>query len=197
MGLLSKKPAAVEPNYRVPSLQEVDDEYGVLLERRSALQTTHARLQAEIRQCQDELGRQPAPAFKPEVAELLGEDAGSASTLRTQIREKTAQVAHHDAALQVIEDRLRQAVGAASLKVCEQVRPEYGRRVQQVCRALLALESAYAELDTLKNDLEREDVQWTRLTPMLPTFLGPLRDPDNRIARYLREAKDAGYWDVA
>jgi hypothetical protein len=198
MGLLSKKSPPVEAatsEFRIPSLKEVDAEYGALLDRRAALQTTHARLQAEIRQCQDELGRQPAPAFRPEVAELLGEEAGSASTLRTQIREKLAQVAHHEAALRVIEDRIRQAIGTASVKACERVRPEYGRRVQAICRALLALKEAYAELDSLKNGLESEDIQWTRLTPLLPTFVGSLREPDSHINRYFREAKDAGYWD--
>jgi chromosome segregation ATPase len=195
MGLLKSKPAkaaAPEP-FRVPSLVETDPEYAELIERRASLQTTHARLQAEARQLEQDLAREPVPAFRPEVAELLGEAAGNASALHQQIREKRSQIAHHEAALQVLEERIRGAENTASVKACEVVRPEYARRVQAVCRALMDVDAAHRELEDLKNAMERENIRWTRLTPLLPTFLGTLRDNQSRISRYFQEVKEAGY----
>lgn len=193
MPLLKSKSSTTPAPFRVPSLAEADPSYGALVERRSELQSSHARLQAEVRELEQRLAAEPVPAFKPEVARLLGETAGAASTLGAQIRERQSQIAHHDAALRVIEQRLLDAEGAASLKVCEQSRPEYGRRVQAICRALQELDVAYQALEDLKNDFERENIRWTRLTPLLPTWAGSSKDPDSRISRYLREAKEAGY----
>ncbi len=67
MGLLKSKPTKAAPGpFRVPSLVETDPEYAELVERRASLQTTHARLQAEARQLEQDLAREPVPAFRPD-----------------------------------------------------------------------------------------------------------------------------------
>ena len=98
------------------------------------------------------------------------------------------------AAIGVIEERIREAKGSASAAVCEVSRPEYAKRVTAICEALKALDEAHKSYDELRNQFDANDIAWTRLVPMTPRFLGASNDPDRRIARYIKEAKDAGHY---
>ncbi|OCP06132.1 hypothetical protein BBX50_23985 [Ensifer sp. LC11] len=85
-----------------------------------------------------------------------------------------------------------QSRSTASARICDTVKAEYGRRVVKVCQALEAVAEARADFDELRDQFEREDLAWSRLVPLSPTFLGDPRD--GHIPRYLKEAREAGYY---
>jgi hypothetical protein len=87
------------------------------------------------------------------------------------------------------------AKGAASKKVRDIVRPEYGRRVAAVCEALKAVEASRLAYEELKSQLESADVAWTGLGPMSLGFLGDfIAGRSWQIERVIRESKEAGYY---
>jgi hypothetical protein len=59
--------------------------------------------------------------------------------------------------------------------------------------AMLALDVAHKAYVDLVDDFVTEDISWTALVPMTPTFLGNPRDTERQIARFVRDAKAAGY----
>ncbi|WP_245525732.1 hypothetical protein [Mesorhizobium sp. M00.F.Ca.ET.216.01.1.1] len=91
----------------------------------------------------------------------------------------------------VLSARLNAAKGAASTKVREAVKPEYTRLVQAMAKAIEALKMARAEYDSLLDQFSAEDVEWTALTPMQPTFCGDRHD--GHLERWLRAAREIGY----
>ncbi|WVT73340.1 hypothetical protein QM996_17970 [Sinorhizobium chiapasense] len=191
MAVFKKSSPAAEP-FRVPSLAS-DPEYGVHHAKQAELHQRRGEVAAERREVERQITEAPAPVFRPGVAALLGEAADGTTNLRTRLTELTALERDIDAALEEVRRRLSIARSAASMRICDAVKPEYGRRVANVCRALEAVAEARAEFEELRDQFEREDIAWSRLVPFSPTFLGDPRD--GHIARYLKEAKEAGYVD--
>lgn len=97
-----------------------------------------------------------------------------------------------DAALEVLRQRLLVARSVASTAIVKAVKPEYGRRVAEIARALEAVAVARAGYDELRDQFEREDISWGALVPVSLSFLGDHRD--GQIPRFVREAKEAGYY---
>ncbi|MDX0105485.1 hypothetical protein CN135_11005 [Sinorhizobium meliloti] len=190
MAVFKKSAPAVEA-YRVPPLTS-DPEYAGHHDKQAELHKRRSEVLAERRELQRQIEEAPAPAFRPGVAELLGEASGSTTGLRTRLAELSALERDIDAALEVVRQRLVHARSSASIRICDAVKAEYGRRVANVCRALEALAEVRSEFDDLRDQLEREDIAWSRLVPFSPVFLGDPRD--GHIPRYLKEAKEAGYY---
>jgi hypothetical protein len=111
--------------------------------------------------------------------------------LRKQAGDIRNQLADVEAALEIVRRRLADAKGPASVAVCQTVKPEYGRRVAAVAKALEALAVARADYDDLRNQFEAEDVAWGSLIPISLGFLGDPRD--GQIPRFMREVREAGY----
>lgn len=177
--------------YRVPSLAEASTEYAELLAKRAKLLAQQTEVKRERHELLRQIEEAPAPAYRPGVAALLGEGAETTFAARTRVTELATLDADIAQAIEVIRQRLQAARTAASKEVCIIVRPEYGRRVAAICEALKVVREARAAYDDLRHQFEDEDIAWTSLTPLVPTFLGDARD--GHIERYLKEAKEAGY----
>ncbi len=178
--------------FRVPSLADASPEYGALVDKRSDLLARQSAAVAERRDVERQITDAPEPAYRPGVAELLGESSDSTSSLRARLKDLQALERDIAAALEVVRQRLQVARGTASKEVCRLVRPEYGRRVAAICDALLAVAAARADYDELRDEFERHDVAWGSLIPMSLNFMGDARD--GHIQRYLKDAKEAGYY---
>ncbi|KQV83658.1 hypothetical protein [Rhizobium sp. Root1220] len=176
--------------FEVPPLT-IDPVYKDLVDRRSLLLEKQADLAREHRELAQSINDAPAPAFRPGVAELLGEGADSTSSWRARLREVIASETDVDTALEIVRQRLLAARGKASASVCSIVRPEYARRVADLASALKAAAAARSAYDDLVTELNIEDISWTSLTPLQPNFLGDPRD--GHVHRWLREATEAGY----
>jgi hypothetical protein len=187
-----KKTTTAE-QFRIPSLAEASPEYTALLHKQAGLLARQAELNRERREIQKQIeaAGNSGPRVSARIAELLGDDADSSPMLRKQAADIRNQLADVEAALEIIFRRLADAKGPASAAVCAIVRPEYGRRVAAVAKALEALASARADYDDLRNQFEVEDVAWTSLIPMSLGFLGDPRD--GHIPRFMQDAREAGY----
>jgi seryl-tRNA synthetase len=192
MKLASLKKIAAE-QYRIPSLAEASPEYAALLQKQADLLARQAELTTERRKLQKQIdaAADKGPRVSARIAELLGDDADSSPLLRKQAADIRDQLADVEAALEIVRRRLTDAKGPASRAVCQIVKPEYGKRVAAVAKALETLAEARADYDDLRNQFEIEDVAWTSLIPMSLGFLGEPRD--GHIPRFMRDAKEAGY----
>jgi hypothetical protein len=190
MAILKKKPA---DDFRVPSLAECSPEYSALLQRQADLYALQSKLNDDRRDIQKQIDAvgDTGPRVSARIAELLGDEADSAPMLRKQAGDIRNQLADVEAALEIVRRRLADAKGPAIVAVCQTVKPEYGRRVAAVARALEALAVARADYDDLRNQFEAEDVAWGSLIPISLGFLGDPRD--GQIPRFMREVREAGY----
>jgi hypothetical protein len=187
-----KKSAAAEP-FRVPSLAEASPEYTGMLQKQVELQARQSTLRDQRRELEKQFDAIPQSTVRvsSRVAELLGDEPDSAPMLRKQIAEIRGAEKDVEDALEIVRRRLAEARGPASVAVCAAVRPEYARRVKAMVAAATALHAARKDYDALVDDLVANDVAWTSLVPMQPTFCGDRHD--GHLARYLRDAKEAGY----
>ena len=191
MAPLLKKTSAEQ--FRVPSLAEASPNFAALLQKQADLLARQSELNREHREIkkQIEAAGNSGPRVSARIAELLGDDADSSPLLRKQAADIRNQLADVEGALEIVRRRLSDAKGSASAAVCQIVKPEYGRRVAAVAKALETLAEARADYDDLRNQFEAEDIAWTSLVPMSLGFLGDPRD--GHIPRFMRDAKEAGY----
>ncbi len=202
----SRKVAAPEP-VAVPSLEDVSDEYRDLVSRRQTLRGDIASLEREEGEVTDRLrelqanGRlrigtdfEAAAKRAAQVAELVGDAPPTPEdnpALRlSQIRER---LTHLREAARVIEERIQPARRVASLAACAQMEPIYRDRVAALCWAMVELHKANLAYAELIDAFDREEIAWSSLTPLTPSWLGNPRDLEGRIPRYIREAREAGY----
>jgi hypothetical protein len=178
--------------YTVPSLADASPIYASLLAKRAELEQRQRDNAAERRTLEKQIATSHAPAVRPEIAALLGDDPiDDVSAWRKRFRELRGEDADIEAALGVLRGRIAEEASRASRAVCATVKPEYARRVAAVCRAVETLAAARAGYEDLRGQFEAEDVAWTSLVPMSLGFLGDPRD--GHLPRLLRDAKEAGY----
>jgi hypothetical protein len=80
------------------------------------------------------------------------------------------------------------------MKVVEQVRPEYARRVQALAAALAEAARAAVDYRSLCDALNDTSVSWGSLVPLQPNrVLGDPRDRHGVLAHWFLEAERAGY----
>ena len=179
---------ANEP-FHVPSLAEADpDGYGVLVAKRAEQHDLGGEARKAVRSAERELDADNSREIRPGVAELLGDSGSTKADKRVALAAARQQAADVDAALLVIEQRIRDAKTAALRRAIAIVRPEFDRRMQALCDALKAADSAHREFDELCQSLEHEDISVGHLGPR-PHFLGAAGD--GRIAAFLKEAGHA------
>ncbi|WP_438278800.1 hypothetical protein [Nitrobacter sp.] len=176
----------------VPSL-EFSPEYAALVTKRSVLLERQSTLRNERREVEKQIKALPAPTHRTpqRVAELLGDDPETDTLLHKRLAD--IRTSEHDVedALEIVRRRLADARGPASVAVCAAVRPEYTRRVKAMVAAVTALRVAREDYESLLDDFIANDIAWTHLVPMQPTFCGDRHD--GHLDRYLRAAKEAGY----
>ncbi|OKP81176.1 hypothetical protein BTE77_02365 [Ensifer adhaerens] len=192
MAVFKRTPSTTEP-FRVPSLAEASTEYASIVDKQQELQERQSALTAERRELEAKVAAAPVPAYRPAIATLLGESVESTSAELARLKEISALDADIKAALDILRQRSEGARGKASMVVCDSIKPEYARRVAAICKALEVVHEARAAYTELVDDLERNNISWTRLGPMQPTFLGSLHD--GHVHRYIAEARGLGYVD--
>lgn len=190
MAFNRKKPADA---FVVPSLADASPEYAALVKKQAELQTRQSSLRDQRREVEREIAAQPPVTIRvsARVAELLGDEQDSAPNLQRRLAEVRSAERDVEEAIEILRRRLADARGTASVAVCAAVKPEYARRVKAMVAAAAALQDARADYDALVDELVVNDVAWTSLKPMQPTFCGDCQD--GHLTRYLRDAKEAGY----
>jgi hypothetical protein len=191
--MIGKKSAPAAEPFRVPSLAEVDGDYAALLEKQASLTAKQGELERERRAVEKAIAADTSPEVRPQIAELLGDEPGTKALNRRRLSAIRGELSDIEQALGVLRQRLQDARGRASTAVVAASRMEYARRVKAMVAAMRALDAAHAAYDELRFQFEAEDIAWTSLRPMTPAFLGGSNEPDRRIARFIREAREAGY----
>lgn len=191
--MIGKKPTATTGSFRVPSLAEVDSDYAALLQKQAELTARQAELEREKRAVEKAIAADTSREVKPEIAALLGDEPGSKALNRRRVAEIRSEIADIEQAVIVLRQRLADARGRASTAVVAASRMEYARRVRAMVVAIEALSVARAEYDKIVDDFVANDVAWTSLTPLQPTFCGDRHD--GHMQRWLRAAREAGYVD--
>jgi len=190
MAILKKKATDA---FVVPSLADASPDYAALVQKQAELQARQSALRDQRREVERDIAAQPPATMRmsARVAELLGDEPDSAPNLQRRLAE--VRSAEHDVeeAIEIVRRRLADARGLASVAVCTAVKPEYARRVKAMVAAVTALQAAREDYDALVDELVVNDVQWTSLKPMQPTFCGDRHD--GHLSRYLKDAKEAGY----
>jgi chromosome segregation ATPase len=179
--------------FEVPSLESTSPEYAALVAKRSVLLERQSALRDERREVERQIKALPAPTHRTprRVAELLGDEPETDTMLQKRLAEIRSAEQDLEDALEIVRRRLAEARGPASVAVCAAVRPEYTRRVKAMVAAVAALREARENYESLLDDFIANDIAWTSLIPMQPTFAGDRHD--GHLDRYLRAAKEAGY----
>jgi chromosome segregation ATPase len=190
--------ATAEPTpapFAVPSLADVDDEYGELVRKRNDLRIRQSDLTARRRTLQAEIiaAGTAAPQLRAGVAELLGEAGDSVHAAKGEMAKINRQLTDLEDAIKIMDKRIDAQRGKASLKVCDAVRTEYASCVKAMCDAMRVLDEAHVEYRALTSALEDQNVAWLSLEPMNPPWLGDATDDYRNIQLYLGQAREAGY----
>jgi hypothetical protein len=191
--VFSKKAATPATQYDVPSLEDASPEYAELLKRQRELHAEQATLGFERKELEKKIRTAPKREYTASVAEILGEDVNDENLPRKRLAEVVARDRDLTTAIEVLRQRLRVARTAASQAVIASVKPEYIRIVGEMGKAMQALDAVHREYVNMVDQFVAEDVAWTGLGVMTPHFLGSAREPERPIARWLRDAKEAGY----
>ncbi len=190
--------------FAVPTLDEASPPYADQLARQQDLQNRLALAEQEQTTLRARIGASGVTATDAakavRVAELL-DDAGGSDQLavgldRARLDELDRAIGDMKTALPELHKRVAAARGAASTKICEQVRPEHQRLARAICGKLVELHTAVADYTTLADDLNAHDVAWTTLTPAHPIFFGQPNDKNGPIAAYLRQAVQEGNFEA-
>jgi hypothetical protein len=186
-----KKSASTE--FRVPSLDEVSPEYAALMQKQRDLQQRESELRAEDSKIRLEIeaNRSNAPRISSRAAALLGDNVETSPMYRQRLGEIRSELSAIAEALPELRRRLGVAKSEASTIIRAKVKPEYARRVKAMAVAIEALIAARADYYAMIDDFDANDIQWTALGPMQPTFAGDRFD--GHLQRWLRNATEAGY----
>ncbi|WP_423414869.1 hypothetical protein RLW55_16935 [Hyphomicrobium sp. B1] len=189
---MAAKVKVVEEQFRVPTMAECDDEFRALMERH---QKVHAEL-GENRRAQNELEADmkktpPVRAVRAGLADVLG-DTIEVDGRPAKLAELRKRAHDLEDGIAILFKRMHDRKSAASVKVCEAVRAEFGSRVKALAAALEAAHAARRHFESLVVDLENEDVTWqSRLGVDRPGWMGDIQD--GHVQRFIRTAKENGY----
>jgi hypothetical protein len=190
MALLKKTTAEA---FHVPALDEVSEEYAALRAKQIELQNRESELRAEDGKIRREIeaDRSRAPRISSRAAALLGDNVETAPMYHQRLGEIRTELKAIGEALPELRRRLGVAKSEASTIIRAKVKPEYARRVRAMAVAIEALIAARADYYAMIDDFDANDIQWTALGPMQPTFCGDRFD--GHLQRWLRNATEAGY----
>lgn len=191
MAFLKAAPAA-EP-FRALSMADAHPEYGRMAERIVALNTRTQDLRRERQALEAAVASDTAPKIRPAVAALLGDEPSHIDNHRGRLAEIRGELADIETALVVAERRKREFETAASRAICDAARPEMERRMAVLLSALEAVAIAHRDVTDIVLAVEAEGASPGSLGPVRAHFLGDPRDADSQMARFVREARGAGY----
>lgn len=175
--------------FTVPSLADADAEYAAIEKRIADLGADAAKTRDDIAALEQDMRDRPTPRVHADVAALLGESVDQSLLERhTVLRRLRQHAAAVDDATQILQRKLIDQRGPASVAACKAVRAEYAKRLAAVVEAMQKLAVATAAAEEVVDGLEREGVQMSYLPAMRPTFLG--HPKDGQMARFIREASE-------
>jgi hypothetical protein len=124
------------------------------------------------------------------VKRLLGDPVpDTADKPRESLSQLVQKLGDLQAAHKIAEQRRAASRVAAAKIICKKAEPEYRERVEAICNAMVVLNTALDQYQTLVNAFEREDVPYhIAFRPMPAVFIGRPNDPQGFIAGYLHEA---------
>lgn len=188
------KPKPIE----VPKLKDVSSEIGEIENRRDAIAALITKKEAEraaLIAAHDESAANGANALD-RAAVLLGEaPAKVAPDRKKRLVELAGEIRDLRAAIDLLNAQWRQAKSRASAIVRARVEPEYRRRVQALCAALIDAHRANTELKALTDSLEANEVEWSGLGVVSNHTLGHPRDRYSHLAMDLRDAARLGLFE--
>ncbi|MGQ2182344.1 hypothetical protein ACT4MK_03235 [Bradyrhizobium barranii] len=82
--------------------------------------------------------------------------------LSARLREVATEMGNIEAAQETLRRPIEEPRGRASAIVCATLRSEYDRRLSLLCKLLTEVETARQSQDELLDDLDREDVIYSR-----------------------------------
>lgn len=177
----------------VPSLDS-DPVYAALIQRRDAIKAEKAALEAEWSELVPMLKDRAGAKHASRLAELLGDDHDAVPVADAErANELSDEIDLRRRALEELDNRITVARVQVSKTITDALRPEYGRRVQAICEALVQAHEASVELHGLIAEFEAKDIAWSRLEPLQPRLLGGPTDAHSHLRRYLKDALKAGY----
>lgn len=177
----------------VPTLAESDAEYRAISERANALNEEIRALRPEQKNLRAEIAADDTREISPAVAELLGQPPSLKAEKRKRLGEVTRRLADTDTALGMLRQEQQRAESRASTALCLAMQPEFTKRVAALCAALEVVDAAHHDLDELRLAVEAEGANIGSLGPVMPYFLGGAREPQRRIAEYVKSMREAGY----
>ena len=197
MALAAKSPT--KPEFSIPSLCEASPEYAALIARKEGLFAQKATTEKEIALVVKALRTMPpAERHSKAVADLVGDHVSNGKSprpSRERLNERQQHLNAIDKALRVINSRIANERSKASAVVCDLVHDEHRRRVRDVCFKLLELREAMLSYSQMVDELNDQDVQWSRLSPSQLLVLGEPRGPNSPAAHYLRAMVKTGFLD--
>ncbi|CAN7705623.1 hypothetical protein [Mesorhizobium sp. LjNodule214] len=185
--------APIKLSFVAPAPRDASPELADAEDRREAIAKDRAASIAERKRLQAEIEADKTLDVDPQVLAMLGEAPSAKAQKRLLVADLRRKEAVAGSALELIERRVAAAKPKAERAVCAAVRPEAEVRVAALCEALKAVDDAHAELEDLLLAVEAQGVSTDGLGQVRPHFLSGARDPQRRIAGYLREVREAGY----
>ena len=184
----------------LPTLSDVSPEYAALVARRDELQAEQHGHRTELAEISRAISAAaPATDRAARAARVIDGDQASLSVADLQQRRGGHQrrLADLDAALEVLDDRIREARMTASAIIRDRVEPQHRALVRTICDRLLALHDASRAYHEFVTELNDGQVAWSALRPMFPAFLGDPRSAQGVVAIYLAEAANYGFIPAA
>jgi hypothetical protein len=184
----------------LPTLSEVSPEYAALVQRRDELQAEQAGLRTDLAEIGRAIGAAaPATDRAARAARVIdGDQAGlSLADLRERSGAHQRRLADLDAAIEVLDGRIRESRMAASAMIRDRIEPQHRALVRTICDRLLALHEASRAYHEFATELNDGQVAWSDLRPMFPAFLGDPGSAQSSVAIYLAEAANYGFIPAA
>ncbi|MDF0581261.1 hypothetical protein [Bradyrhizobium yuanmingense] len=139
-------------------------------------------------------------AAEARVAKILGRqpvERAPAPNIEKDLRAIASDIKDREAALEVLARDIDMERRAASFIIMQQLEPKYREIISQICESLLQLHEANRRYNAFADHVNFNGINWSGFGGMPPWFLGHPNDTDSNLARYLREAVEAGFMKSA
>ena len=179
----------------VPSLRSVSPELTEAIGRLEAVERLIADLNAEREELTAAGIDNPAAGVSPRVAELLGHALSTApvSPADVRLRQLDTDIAALMAERRAIEAEVRNLRRVAARIVCNLVEPNHADLVRELAAAAAVLHQVNCRYTRFANEMNRRGVQWARLSPAHPVFLGAPDAKNGPLGEFFRQLVRDGH----
>lgn len=135
-------------------------------------------------------------AAEARVARILGRQPVELAPQRDidkDLQEIDRDIKDRVAALEVLARDIDTERRAASVVIMQQLGPKYREIISEICEALLQLHHLNRRYEAFADHVNYNGIAWSGVSGLPLQFLGHPDDTDSNLARYLREAVEAGF----